>query len=110
MAAGARLRALGFSQGVSTICRWAALGQSRPAAMILWAGEIPGDLPATQLRERFGSVAVHLVAGIRDRLVPQALVTLQEARLRDAGIDARVHRFDGGHRLDNLVLALLASE
>jgi predicted esterase len=103
-----RLRVLGFSQGVSTVCRWAALGQSRPAAVILWAGEIPADVPAPVLRERLGRIEVHLVAGTRDRLVPDSVVAHHEARLLDAGIEPRVHRFDGGHRLDNQVLAVLA--
>jgi predicted esterase len=108
--ADARLRALGFSQGVSTVCRWAALGQSRPAAVVFWAGEIPADVPAPALRERLGQVEVHVVAGTRDRLVPESLVAHHEARLRDAGIEPRIHRFDGGHRLDNQVLALLAGK
>lgn len=106
--ANPRLRVLGFSQGVSTVCRWAALGRSRPAAVILWAGEIPADVPASVLQERLGNIEVHLVAGTRDRLLPDSLVLHHEARLRNAGIEARVHRFDGGHRLDNQVLAALA--
>ena len=105
----ARIRVLGFSQGVSTICRWIALGRTRPSELVLWAGEIPADLPDSLLRERLGDAAVHLVSGTRDRLVPDALARHHEARLRKAGLEPRVHRFDGGHRLDRAILTALAS-
>ena len=100
---GARLRALGFSQGASAACRWAALGTSHPTDLILWAGEIP-DLPDALMRDRLSGTRVHLVAGTRDKLVPEALFEHQVARLRKAGLDPQVHRFDGGHRLDSGVL------
>ena len=107
---GVRLRALGFSQGVSTLCRWIGLGRSRPVEVILWAGEIPVDLPDPLLNERLGSARVHLVSGTRDRLVPDAIVAHHEARLRAAGIVPIVHRFDGGHRLDRAVLQAIAAQ
>lgn len=102
------LRVLGFSQGVSTVCRWVSLGRSRPDEIILWAGEIPADLPDALLGERLGSARVHLVSGARDRLVPDALLAHHEARLRTAGVVPTVHRFDGGHRLDRGILQDIA--
>ncbi|HEU4827818.1 MAG TPA: hypothetical protein VFT04_01350 [Gemmatimonadales bacterium] len=104
-----RIRVLGFSQGVSTVCRWIAFGKTRPAEVVLWAGEIPADLPDSLLQERLGGIAVHLVSGTRDRLVPDALAAHQEARLRKAGVEPRTHRFDGGHRLDRGILAALGT-
>ncbi len=105
---GVRVRALGFSQGASAACRWAALGKARLDELVLWAGEIPADLPGPVLGERLGRLRVHLVAGTRDRLVSDAVVLHQEERLRRAGVDPRVHRFDGGHRLDPAVLRAIA--
>ena len=74
----------------------------------LHRGEIPADLPDPVLGERLGRLRVHLVAGTRDRLVSDAVVLHQEERLRRAGVDPRVHRFDGGHRLDPAVLRAIA--
>lgn len=108
LAPGARIRALGFSQGASAACRWAALGTIPVSELIVWAGEIPADLPSDVLAERFGRMIVHLIAGSRDRLVPEAVVAHQEARLRAAGLEPRIHRFDGGHRLDSGVLRTLS--
>lgn len=104
----ARIRVLGFSQGASTACRWAALGAARLDQLVPWAGEIPADLPDQVLGERLGRLRVHLVAGTRDRLVPDAVMRHQEERLRHAGVEPRVHRFDGGHRLDPAVLRAIA--
>ena len=103
-----RVRALGFSQGASAVCRWAVLGKTRPNELILWAGEIPAEFTDETLAERLRHVAVNVVAGSRDRLVPDALVRHQEARLRKAGLEPRVSRFDGGHRLDSGTLHKLS--
>ena len=106
---GVRLRALGFSQGTPAVTRWVALGRHRPADLILWAGEVPGDLDDSVLAERLAGLQVHLVAGTHDRLVPAALVEHQERRLRAAGVGLTMHRFDGGHRLDTPLLEALAA-
>lgn len=108
MPEGVRLRALGFSQGVSTICRWLGFGRFEPTEIIFWAGEIPADLPDPVLADSLGKARIHLVSGTRDRLVPDSLAAHHEARLRAAGIDPIVHRFDGGHRLDRGTLRDLA--
>jgi predicted esterase len=105
-----RVRALGFSQSTSAACRWAALGATHPDELVLWAGEIPADLPDADLGERLRRLRVHLVAGNRDKLVPDAVVLHQQERLRKAGIDPRVHRFEGGHRLDRGVLESIAAD
>lgn len=104
-----RVRTLGFSQGASAACRWATLGGVRLDELVLWAGEIPADLPERDLGERLARLRVHLVAGHRDRLVPEAVVAHQQERLRKAGIDPHVHRFEGGHRLDAAVLQTIAA-
>ena len=75
----------------------------------MWAGEMTFDLEDAPLAERLQGVGVHLVGGLGDRLVPSAIIDKQRDRLRRAGVDATVHRFDGGHRLDRQVLAGLAA-
>ena len=107
VAPDARLRVLGFSQGVSTVCRWVARSGRTPAQLILWAGEMAFDL-ADGTRRPPAGVPVHLVGGTRDQVIPLAVMQRQRDRLAHDGVDATVHQFDGGHRLDRDVLGALA--
>jgi predicted esterase len=107
-APGARVHVLGFSQGVTTVMRWLALGTARADALTLWAGGLPHDLALGDYAERFGRMKVTVVAGERDRLVGEAPLAAARARLLSAGIDHQLIRFAGGHRLDDAVLRQLA--
>lgn len=55
-----------FSQGVATMCRYAAHAQLKFSKMILWAGTFPPDL----LKEDFGFLEgneqIHYVTGLND--------------------------------------------
>jgi len=102
------IRLLGFSQGVATVCRWAALGAVRPAELVLWAGPLPPDLDLAAHAERFLTPRITLVRGERDRSVGREAVDQGEARLRQAGAAVRRLTFAGGHRLDAATLATLA--
>jgi predicted esterase len=107
VAPDARLRVLGFSQGVSTVCRWIARSGRTPAQLILWAGEMAFDL-ADGTRRPPAGVPVQLVGGTRDQVIPLELMQRQRDRLVHDGVDAALHQFDGGHRLDRDVLGALA--
>jgi predicted esterase len=107
MAPDARLRVLGFSQGVSTACRWIARSGRTPAQLILWAGEMAFDL-ADGTRRPPAGVPVHLVGGTRDQVIPLDVMRRQRDRLAHDGVDATLHQFDGGHRLDRDLLGALA--
>lgn len=108
VAPDARLRVLGFSQGVSTACRWIARTGRAPAQLILWAGEMAFDL-ADGTRKPPVGVPVHLVGGTRDRIIPLDVMERQRERLVHDGVDATLHRFDGAHRMDRAVLGDLAA-
>jgi predicted esterase len=107
-APGARVHVLGFSQGVTTVMRWLALGTARADALTLWAGGLPHDLALDAYAGRFGRMKVTVVAGERDRLVGEEPLAAARARLFSAGIDHQLIRFAGGHRLDDAVLRQLA--
>lgn len=102
-----RVVALGFSQGVATVCRWIARGTSRADRLILWAGAPPPDLDLDAIAPVLRQIEVILVAGTEDRWATEAAVAEQEARLAAHGIPCRVVRFAGGHQLDRSVLASL---
>jgi predicted esterase len=101
------LNVLGFSQGVATACRWTALGATTPSRLVLWGGSMPPDLENAVLTSRWKNTRVELVHGEKDTIVPAAVLAQSEARLRQAGINYDVHRFDGAHALDKFVLKRL---
>lgn len=100
--------ALGFSQGVATVCRWAALGRTEIRRLILWGGTLPNDLPTGLGKELFRGAAVVMVAGRRDSLVSPAAIDRDVADLGGQGVSVRVVRFDGGHTLNTETLRGLA--
>ena len=102
-----RIVALGFSQGVHTLCRWLAFGRARIDRAVLWGATVPPDLDLAEHRVRLATTDLHLVVGARDEYYDRAAVAAHEARLRAAGIGFTSHTYAGGHRLDADVLRRL---
>ena len=102
-----RITAFGFSQGASTVSRWAALGRYPVARLVLWGGELPPDLDLAAAAARFNEVVI--VRGTRDELVTAKTVAGIVHRLRQHQVRHRVVEFDGGHEVDEQVLADLAA-
>ena len=102
--------ALGFSQGVATAARWAALGNVEIRHLILWAGTVPPDLPGERGDRLFRGASLTLVAGRRDEVVTPAAAEKARTALREQGIAARVELFDGGHALNGELLRRLSAE
>ena len=98
------LHVLGFSQGVATAARWLARGRVRARSLVLWAGTLPPEL-ALDARSGLRELDLTLVAGTRDQFATPELVRRQEEALRTAGMPFALRRFEGGHRLDDDVLA-----
>jgi predicted esterase len=102
-----RVHLLGFSQGVATATRWAACGQVRPVTLVLWGAAPPVDL-AREVRHRLAGLRIRLVYGTTDRLVSPDALSASAAHLREDGAEVTIDSFDGGHRLDDTLLAALA--
>jgi dienelactone hydrolase len=98
--ASVRVVALGFSQGVHTLCRWLALGHARIDRAVLWGGTVPPDLDLSVHGKALDSADLRLVVGSTDRYFGPGVASTHEAQLHDAGIAFRSSTFDGGHRLD----------
>lgn len=102
--------ALGFSQGVATAARWAAMGQTAIRHLILWAGTVPSDLPSDRGDKLFRGASVVLVAGRRDTFLSPEAAEQAHATLEQSGIRSRVATFDGAHTLNTETLRRLATE
>lgn len=103
------LVALGFSQGVATVARWAARGRAHPERVILWAGTMPTDLGERAGASPFGAASVTLVAGERDQLVSPTMLERSRAALAERGVDVRLETHPGGHTLNSELLRRLAA-
>jgi predicted esterase len=101
--------ALGFSQGVATVCRWAALGRSTVHRLILWGGTVPQDLPTDRGTGLFRGAALVLVAGRKDGIVPFTTLRGERDALAARGLRADLVEHDGGHSLNSDALTRLAS-
>lgn len=101
---------LGFSQGVATATRWLASRAVRPAAFVVWAGELAHDIDQTRLAAQLADSAVTLVVGERDPFVSAAVREQALAAIRAWHPAAHAVTFDGEHHLDATVLGQLLSE
>jgi predicted esterase len=104
-----RITLLGFSQGVATACRWLALGSAPLHRVILWAGPLPPDLDFRRLAVRAAGIPLEIVLGSSDDFGATRNLDDELARLREVEVQYRLVRFDGGHSIDQGVLARLAA-
>ncbi len=100
------VHALGFSQGASTVSRWAAMGKARIDRLTLWGGELPPDLDLSlePAAGRLRAAGLTLVHGRSDEFITPKVVETIAARLRQHGIPHTEIAFDGGHELNDPVL------
>ena len=103
-----RVIALGFSQAVATVCRWAALGRTRLHRIVLWGGAIAADLPADRGAQVFHGASVVMVAGGRDTVVPVKFMQGERRTLQKRGLTVELLEYDGGHALNSEALRRLA--
>jgi predicted esterase len=98
-----KVRALGFSQGVATLARWAVKGHTRFGQLVLWAGGIPPELDQATLG-KWRDLKVDLVLGDQDQFLKSSDLKSMAQRLGAAGVRHQVHAIKGGHLLDRMAL------
>jgi predicted esterase len=104
---GVKFVALGFSQGVATVCRWAARTRARVDELVLWAGRLPPELePGASL---FGDARITVVTGDHDAGAGAEKRAAYTAALRAGGMAVDELGFDGGHHIDGAALHSLAA-
>ncbi len=103
------VHALGFSQGTSTVSRWAAMGKAQIDRLTLWGGEFPPDLDLNvdTVVSRLRGVQLALVYGRSDEYITPKVVSGIVERLRQHGIPYDEIPFDGGHELNEAVVRRL---
>lgn len=102
-----RITALGFSQGASTVSRWAARGRTRIDDVVLWGSPLAPELDASATLLRGARLMVAI--GDQDGQIPAGEVERQDARLRSGGMDYDLIRYAGGHRIEADALVDIAS-
>jgi predicted esterase len=90
---------LGFSQGVSTVCRWLEQVSIQADRLILWAGTIPPELDLWKIKAHYPKLEVYLVVGTQDRFANPSIIKEDEARLEKFELHYRKIRFEGKHEL-----------
>jgi predicted esterase len=103
------LQVHGFSQGVSAGARWCVRTDRAVSRLVCWAGAMPEDVTADELKRKLIHEPLHLVVGDQDKRVPPEQVEADAIRLRAGGVEVVVHRFAGGHNVDPGMLATLSS-
>jgi len=101
------IRVLGFSQGAATASRWALLGDTTVDRLVLWGGAPAHDLDLAAHADRLAAMDLTLVAGTDDPYVTPERRAAVRRHLAKHEVPVTVHTFDGGHRLDDAVLARL---
>lgn len=105
---GLRVNALGFSQGVATVSRWALKGNTPLQRMVFWAGSLPPELDQQTLTA-WRNMHVDIVLGDRDEYAKAGDLEAMDRRLELAGVPRRSHRFSGAHKLEPVLLERLLS-
>ena len=105
-----RVHALGFSQGVATVSRWAARGGAVVDHIVAWGHGFPADVNLRALAEHRPGIALDIVYGTRDRWLAPEAIAAQLAMLEASGVPHRVRTFNGGHTLSTAMLRELMAE
>lgn len=88
---------LGFSQGVATASRWAALGQHSFSKIILWAGVFPPDYPWENGCDALQNNKIQIVQGTQDPFLKDMDTDQTRRILQTNGVDFTMYSFEGGH-------------
>lgn len=102
------MRALGFSQGASTVARWIAAGQVTSDQVILWAGSVPPELTPGNAHRLAAKSPLALVIGDADPFITDKILDAQLALITKLGVPYTVVRFMGGHDVESAALHALA--
>ena len=102
------LHVLGFSQGVATAARWAALGKGAPDQLVLWAEFLPPEFDTPQTARALRDLHITAVYGDSDEYITAEAIDRHTDQLQGLGLEFDVVVFEGGHRMDKKTLLRIA--
>lgn len=105
-----RIEVHAFSQATATACRWIAFGRPQVSRLVLWAGGVPPDLPLDRYGASLTRAGLTIAIGTRDKYITPEEIDREQSRLAAAGLLPTVHRFEGGHRVDETLLRSFSEE
>jgi predicted esterase len=91
---------LGFSQGVAVLCRWLKQRSEPIEKLILWAGGVPHDMSADELRNLMNRGKSYIVYGTEDPYLSESPVEMMHDMIRKTELPVNVLTFEGAHTLD----------
>ncbi len=94
---GIEVNLLGFSQGASTISRFAVQQRIGFDRLVLWAGVFPPDTDMAAAKDRLYGKAVYMVYGNADNIIQPKHVAEQRTAIQQLGIKPAEIVYDGGH-------------
>lgn len=96
---------MGYSQGVSILCRWVAFRKISCDRIILYAGRVPAELGPEDFRHLPQDTAVEVMEGDTDPFLPAKDLKEREIRLTELfGDRLDLRQYKGGHELDQELL------
>jgi predicted esterase len=99
-----KVHILGFSQGVSTAFRWLLKSQFNFATCIFWAGSFPPEIDYAAHSALFNAIKISACFGDEDEYISSKNAKKFVAMLTDVEINADVHFYIGGHRINRDLL------
>lgn len=96
---------LGFSQGATTAARWVIQQKIEVKALVMWAGNLPHDVPLETLGQHLQNTPVHVVLGLDDPFIKIAELNEKLAPVREVLPQLEVHTFNGAHVMHAPTLA-----
>ncbi len=93
----AKVVAFGFSQGASTICRWALQTQKRLNNIVLWGGSIPNE--CLEQVDQLNKLAPYLLVGDTDIYISEERKEEIMKNLRNIGLTFSHIFYKGGHSI-----------
>ncbi|WP_017733171.1 alpha/beta hydrolase [Nafulsella turpanensis] len=98
------LHLLGFSQGVATISRWAALSGQAFKELVLWAGVFPPDLPVELSAAGLKDSRISIVYGTEDPYIKENHLQEQKQVFSKMGLQPSIISFPGKHEISGEIL------
>lgn len=104
-----RITGLGFSQGVATLSRWAALTTCTFHKLIFWAGT-PAPEIAYCNSDTFKKAKLIFCFGDKDQIVDKAKQEAQIDMMHKAGLQFDLVHYTKGHQIDSKLLKELGRD